>query len=182
MQIFLAGTALCNFLQVSKALLLLEANMQKLCKYLQVVNFQIKYAKKMCKYLKVEQHLCKYAKNPWKSQLWLRNIQMHPHVQMLTRKERWKKAKSWRRKYLLPTSSQLYHGWYLGIIVQYHSMITKIWEWSWMKIREVCRKSKWKFKMVFAIRRPPPPHSASRGGHFRQILILLEKYFIHLDD
>ena len=25
-------------------------------------------------------------------------------------------------------------------------------------------------------------HSASREGHFRQILILLEKYFIHLDD
>ena len=29
---------------------------------------------------------------------------------------------------------------------------------------------------------PPSPHSASRGGHFRQILILLEKFFNHLDD
>ena len=25
-------------------------------------------------------------------------------------------------------------------------------------------------------------HSASRGGHFRQILIILEKFFNHLDD
>ena len=26
-------------------------------------------------------------------------------------------------------------------------------------LREVCRKSKWKFKMAFAIRRPTPPPS-----------------------
>ena len=28
---------------------------------------------------------------------------------------------------------------------------------AWIQIWEVCKKSKWKFKMAFAIRRPPPP-------------------------
>ena len=34
-------------------------------------------------------------------------------------------------------------------------------------IREVCRKSKWKFKMAFAIKRPtPPPLMAQISRHF----------------
>ena len=28
---------------------------------------------------------------------------------------------------------------------------------KYVQLREVCKKSKWKFKMAFAIRRPPPP-------------------------
>ena len=38
-----------------------------------------------------------------------------------------------------------------GLDEKIRSMITKT------DIREVCGKSKWKFKMAFAIRRPPPP-------------------------
>ena len=34
-------------------------------------------------------------------------------------------------------------------------------------IREVCKKSKWKFKMAFAIRRPtPPPLNGKISRHF----------------
>ena len=73
-RILVEGTALRKYLQVSKALLLLEANMQRLCQYLQVVNFQSKYAKT------VQIFAGGAAQNPCKSQLCLRNIQMHPHV------------------------------------------------------------------------------------------------------
>ena len=61
-------------------------------------KFSNQICKKMCKYLQVEQHLCKYAKNPWKSQLWLRNIQMHPHVQRCSQGTSDEKSKKLKKK------------------------------------------------------------------------------------
>ena len=55
--------------------------------------------KKLCKYLRVEQHLASMQKT-CKSQLCLRNIQMHHHIQMLSYKEmnNEKKRKSWKKR------------------------------------------------------------------------------------
>ena len=42
-------------------------------------------------------------------------------------------------------------------------------------LREVVKKSKWKFKMAFAIRGPtPPPHSGQKRGGRQSYLVTLK--------
>ena len=48
-------------------------------------------------------------------------------------------------------------------------------------LREVCKKSKWKFKMAFAIRRPtPPPLNGKISRHFFTPLFFFCNWILHI--
>ena len=61
----------------------------------------------------------------------------------------------------------------------FHQTNTKLESLLTIMFREVCKKSKWKFKMAFAIRRPtPPPHWTSRGYYHLQPKLACRRVFV----